>query len=130
MKTLFLAFVLAFISVFVSTTESFKFTTLPLNPTSLFDNRAASPDGTSANVNFDAHGGSFDSRYLPRGPEWVPVGYAFPTYWGPSPSSPPATQANDNDTVIAAGQVLVLDEPAFVHELHMIYEGDASGSEL
>jgi hypothetical protein len=39
--------------------------TLPLP--ALFDNQAASADGTA---NFDAHGASFDSKYLPPGP-WV-----------------------------------------------------------
>ncbi|KAJ7073184.1 glycoside hydrolase family 29 protein [Mycena amicta] len=130
MKTLSDLLLLLFFFVFsTALTESLgvKFTTLPLNLTPLFDNRAASPDGTSAN--FDAHGGSFDSRYLPPGPEWVydGISYAFPMSWGPSPPTT-SMQANDNDNVIAAGQVLMLDEPSFVHELHMLYAGDASGS--
>ncbi|KAF7317479.1 Glycoside hydrolase family 29 protein [Mycena kentingensis (nom. inval.)] len=93
---------------------------LPLAP--LFNNLAASPDGIAAN--FDAHGGSFDSRYLPSGPEWVHDGisYAFPTNWGTA-EPPPAS-----DNVIASGQVLALDEPTYVHELHMVYAGDPSGS--
>ncbi|KAJ7214997.1 alpha-L-fucosidase-domain-containing protein [Mycena pura] len=86
---------------------------LPLS--ALFDNQAASPDGSA---DFDAHGASFDSQFLPPGP-WVDDGitYDFPRAWGAA-----------NDNVVAAGQILRLETPAYVHELHMVYSGDASGS--
>lgn len=42
------------------------------------------------------------------------VEYELPSEWGAS-----------NDNVIANGQVLQLDEPTFIHELHFLYAGDA-----
>ncbi|KAG7450034.1 glycoside hydrolase family 29 protein [Guyanagaster necrorhizus] len=82
----------------------------------LFDNTAASPNGSA---DFDGKGASFDSGFLPTGP-WVydNIEYALPSEWGTS-----------NDNVIADGQILYLDEPTFLHELHFLFAGDAdSGS--
>ncbi|KAF7362678.1 Glycoside hydrolase [Mycena venus] len=81
----------------------------------LFDNQAASADGSA---DFDSHGASFDSQFLPPGP-WVNDGitYDFPKTWG-----------EGNDNVVANGQILELETPTYVHELHMVYSGDASGS--
>ncbi|KAJ7639931.1 glycoside hydrolase family 29 protein [Mycena rosella] len=92
-----------------------KYPSVALPLPALFDNQAASADGTA---DFDAHGASFDSQYLPPGP-WVHDGitYDFPSSWG---------DANDN--VVASGQILQLEEPSYVHELHLVYSGDASGS--
>ncbi|KAJ7731632.1 glycoside hydrolase family 29 protein [Mycena metata] len=92
-----------------------QYPSIPLDLSSIFDNQAASPDGSA---DFDAHGASFDSQYLPPGP-WVYDGitYDFPSSWG---------HANDN--VVANGQVLSLVKPTYVHEFHMVYSGDASGS--
>ncbi|KAJ7183877.1 glycoside hydrolase family 29 protein [Mycena filopes] len=92
-----------------------QYPSVSLDLSSIFDNQAASPDGSA---NFDAHGASFDSQYLLPGP-WVHDGitYDFPSTWG---------HANDN--VVANGQVVPLEEPTYVHELHMVYSGDASGS--
>ncbi|KAJ6626716.1 glycoside hydrolase family 29 protein [Mycena sp. CBHHK59/15] len=86
---------------------------LPLSV--IFDNQAASADGIA---DFDAHGASFDSQYLPPGP-WVHDGisYDFPSSWG-----------KGNDNVVANGQVFELENATFVHELHFVYSGDASGS--
>ncbi|KAJ7627477.1 glycoside hydrolase family 29 protein [Roridomyces roridus] len=97
----------------VASTPAYPSSPLPLS--ALFDNQAASPDGSA---DFDGNGASFDSQYLPPGP-WVYDGitYDFPESWG---------HANDN--VVANGQILELDEPTYVHELHMVYSGDASGS--
>ncbi|KAF9465205.1 glycoside hydrolase family 29 protein [Collybia nuda] len=88
---------------------------LPLK--NIFDNQAASPDGSA---NFDGHGSSFDSQHLPPGP-WIFDGikYDLPSTWGTS-----------NDNVIANGQIVSLDEPTFVHELHFLYSGDASGGDF
>ncbi|KAJ6592674.1 glycoside hydrolase family 29 protein [Mycena capillaripes] len=93
--------------------SQFPSLSLPLTP--IFDNKAASSDGSA---DFDAHGASFDSQFLPPGP-WVydGISYDFPTTWG---------EANDN--VVANGQVVALARPTYVHELHMVYSGDASGS--
>ncbi|KAK0448931.1 glycoside hydrolase family 29 protein, partial [Desarmillaria tabescens] len=78
----------------------------------LFDNTAASPDGSA---DFDGKGASFDSSYLPTGP-WVHdnIEYELPSEWGIS-----------NDNVIANGQDLSLDKPTFIQELHFLYAGDA-----
>ncbi|KAF8177465.1 glycoside hydrolase family 29 protein [Mycena galopus ATCC 62051] len=91
----------------------YPFVSLPLS--ALFDNQAASADGSA---DFDGQGSSFDSQYLPPGP-WTYDGitYDFPTTWG-----------TGNDNAIANGQVLQLETPTYVHELHMVYSGDASGS--
>ncbi len=45
---------------------------------------------------------------------WFESQYELPSEWGAS-----------NDNVIANGQVLHLDEPTFIHELHFLYAGDA-----
>ncbi|KAJ7829228.1 glycoside hydrolase family 29 protein [Mycena leptocephala] len=105
---------LALISaVGAATASQYPSVSLPLS--ALFDNQAASADGSA---DFDAHGASFDSQYLPPGP-WVYDGitYDFPSTWGTA-----------NDNVVANGQILALETPTYVHELHMVYSGDASGS--
>ncbi|KAF5349105.1 hypothetical protein D9756_009517 [Leucocoprinus leucothites] len=96
--------------IFAATLTQFEAVSFPLQD--IFDNQAASPDGSA---NFDGRGGSFDSTLLPPGP-FVHDGvtYETPSSWGTS-----------NDNVIANGQVVSID-PAFVHELHFLYAGDAA----
>ncbi|KAJ6493264.1 glycoside hydrolase family 29 protein [Mycena sanguinolenta] len=110
-KMKYLVIMLSCVSAAVA--SQYPFVSLPLS--TLFDNQAASADGST---DFDAHGASFDSQYLPPGP-WVYDGitYDFPKTWG-----------EGNDNAIANGQILRLDTPTYVHELHMVYSGDASGS--
>ncbi|KAL0569834.1 hypothetical protein V5O48_012122 [Marasmius crinis-equi] len=92
--------------------ERFSSTSLDLKP--FFNNVGASSNGSA---NFDNHGGSFDSQFLPTGVwEHDGVSYDFPSTWG---------SANDN--VIAMGQVVPLESPSFVHEAHFLFAGDDSG---
>ncbi|KAJ7242414.1 glycoside hydrolase family 29 protein [Mycena rebaudengoi] len=106
---------LSCLSAISSVAFGLNYPSVPLPLSALFDNQAASADGTA---NFDAHGASFDSKYLPPGP-WVHDGitYDFPKSWG-----------SDQDNVVANGQVFQLPQPTLVHELHFVYSGDASGS--
>ncbi|KAJ7609992.1 glycoside hydrolase family 29 protein [Mycena polygramma] len=109
-----LAAFLQFLSL-LSAAHAVQYPSLSLPLSALFDNQAASADGSA---DFDAHGASFDSQFLPSGP-WVYDGipYDFPSTWG-----------EGNDNVVANGQILALERPTYVHELHMVYSGDASGS--
>ncbi|KAK7057925.1 glycoside hydrolase family 29 protein [Favolaschia claudopus] len=101
------------LSIALVAASDYSSISLPLSAS--FDNQAASADGSA---DFDGHGASFDSQFLPPGP-WVYDGitYDFPETWG---------QGTDN--IIANGQILPLENPTYVHELHMVYSGDASGS--
>ncbi|KAG6918257.1 hypothetical protein DXG01_015631 [Tephrocybe rancida] len=90
---------------------------VPLPLTSLFDNQAASPTGSS---DFDGHGSSFDSQYLPRGAwKYDGINYDLPASWG-----------TGSDNVIANSQVLTLAQTSLAHELHFLYSGDVSGGEF
>ncbi|ESK90547.1 glycoside hydrolase family 29 protein [Moniliophthora roreri MCA 2997] len=93
--------------------QAFPFEAIPIE--SFFNSIAASPDGSA---NFDGKGGSFDSQYLPTG-SWVHDGilYQLPPEWG-----------TENDNVIAMNQVIELEKPKSVHELHMLFSGDAGGT--
>ncbi|KAJ6579955.1 glycoside hydrolase family 29 protein [Mycena vulgaris] len=106
---------LSFLPIISAAAATSQYPSVALPLASLFNNQAASADGTA---DFDAHGASFDSQYLPPGP-WVHDGitYNFPSSWG---------SANDN--AVANGQVLQFEAPTYVHELHLVYSGDASGS--
>ena len=64
-KLLTFAILRASIVVSATTLKSFTSVALPLE--NIFDNQAASSDGSA---NFDGRGGSFDSQFLPMGP-WV-----------------------------------------------------------
>ncbi|PFH47096.1 hypothetical protein AMATHDRAFT_68414, partial [Amanita thiersii Skay4041] len=100
-----------------NTLSAYPSTPVPLR--NLFNNQAASRNGTGG-ADFDGRGSSFDASQLPGGPSWVfdGVQYDFPTSWG-----------NGTDNVVASGQVVQLEKPVMVHELHMVYSGDASGGE-
>ncbi|KXN86827.1 Alpha-L-fucosidase [Leucoagaricus sp. SymC.cos] len=102
-------------NVIAATLRPFNAVSIPLQD--IFDNQAASPDGSA---NFDGHGGSFDSTLLPHGP-FIHDGvkYDTPEVWG---------MANDN--VITNQQVLNFNEPTYVHELHLLYSGDVNGGEF
>ncbi|THV04606.1 glycoside hydrolase [Dendrothele bispora CBS 962.96] len=92
------------------TLTPFPFRTV--NISQLFDNTAASPDGSA---DFDGHGDSFDSQFLPTGPfTYDGITYNLPTTWGAQP-----------DNVMASGQVITLDEPTTAHEIHFLLAGDA-----
>ncbi|TFK33558.1 glycoside hydrolase family 29 protein [Crucibulum laeve] len=90
-----------------------KYPSVSLSLEPLFDNQAASTNGSA---DFDGTGASFDSQFLPTGP-WVfdGISYDVPIEWGIS-----------NDNVIANSQNLSLANATFVHELHFLYAGDAS----
>ncbi|KAF8189948.1 glycoside hydrolase family 29 protein [Mycena galopus ATCC 62051] len=98
-------------------------TTLPEYPsqalplTSLLNNKAAtSGSGHGTTANFDGAGGAYDSQFLPTG-SWEYDGLTF--------ELPSAWDEND-DNVLANGQVLRLQKPTFIHELHFLYAGDGS----
>ncbi|KAG2074850.1 glycoside hydrolase family 29 protein [Suillus decipiens] len=82
---------------------------------SLFDDQAASLDGTTGN--FDGNGATYVAEYLPEGP-WLynGISYDLPSIWGQS-----------QDNVIANGQIVKLSNATCVHKLHIVYAGDSSG---
>ncbi|KAG1818020.1 glycoside hydrolase family 29 protein [Suillus subaureus] len=96
-----------------SSLVTFPSAVLPLS--SLFNNQAASLDGTTGN--FDGYGATYAAEYLPEGP-WLynGISYDLPSTWGQS-----------QDNVIAEGQVVKLLNATYVHELHIVYAGDSSG---
>ncbi|KAK7032171.1 hypothetical protein VNI00_013345 [Paramarasmius palmivorus] len=102
-----------FIGVVAARIQDFPIVQLPLD----FDNIAASTDGSAS---FDTQGGSFDSQFLPTG-TWVhdAISYNLPAVWG-----------SENDNLISNSQLLTLDEPAFVHELHLLFAGDAGNGDF
>lgn len=104
---------LSFFRTVKSSLVTFPSTVIPLS--GLFDNQAASLDGTTGN--FDGNGATYAAEYLPEGP-WLYNGilYDLPSTWG---------QCQDN--VIAEGQVVKLANATYVHELHVVYAGDNSG---
>ncbi|KAL0955485.1 hypothetical protein HGRIS_001725 [Hohenbuehelia grisea] len=94
-----------------------QFTSTPIPISGLFDNQAASVDGSA---DFDGKGSSFDSSFLPPGPwNYDGISYDLPQTWGSQP-----------DNVIANGQVVRLAKPVSVHELHFLYAGDDTGNEF
>ncbi|KAJ7142230.1 glycoside hydrolase family 29 protein [Mycena epipterygia] len=115
MKYIHLVAILSWFPAISAAAAASQYPSVELPLSALFDNQAASADGTA---DFDAHGASFDSQYLPPGP-WIHDGitYDFPGSWG-----------NANDNVVANGQILQLEKPTYVHELHLVYSGDASGT--
>ncbi|KAK7449321.1 hypothetical protein VKT23_013464 [Stygiomarasmius scandens] len=97
-------------SSIAQTLTPFPFSTV--NISQIFDNTAASPDGSA---DFDGHGNSFDSQFLPtKSFVFDGITYDLPTTWGAQP-----------DNVMADGQVVTLDEPTNVHEVHLLLAGDA-----
>ncbi|KAK7046728.1 glycoside hydrolase [Favolaschia claudopus] len=116
-KTAFLLLLSAqFLAGFSVTLPIYPSQTLPLND--LFNNQAATSEGTGSTADFDGAGGAYDGQSLPTGP-WKYDGLTFdlPSAWG-----------NGNDNVLADGQVLQLQDPTFAHELHFLYAGDGTGS--
>ncbi|KAG7091417.1 hypothetical protein E1B28_010453 [Marasmius oreades] len=96
-----------------ATLQPFPFTGIVLDP--FLNNNAASPDGSA---NFDDHGGSYDSRFLPTGPfTYDGITYNLPSSWG----------SGKNDNVIAMTQVIPLDKPTFIHEIHFLFVTDSNG---
>ncbi|KAL0063214.1 hypothetical protein AAF712_009912 [Marasmius tenuissimus] len=91
--------------------QAFPSAAIDLKP--FFNNKAASSDGSA---DFDGQGGSFDSQFLPSG-VWTHdnISYNLPSSWG-----------SENDNVIASGQVLPLENPAYVHEAHFLFAGDGN----
>ncbi|KAJ8095979.1 hypothetical protein PM082_015200 [Marasmius tenuissimus] len=91
--------------------QAFPSAAIDLKP--FFNNKAASSDGSA---DFDGQGGSFDSQFLPTG-VWTHdnISYNLPSSWG-----------SENDNVIASGQVLPLENPAYVHEAHFLFAGDGN----
>ncbi|KAJ7627650.1 glycoside hydrolase family 29 protein [Mycena polygramma] len=95
-----------------------EYTSQPLPLDDLLNNKAASSAGNSSAANFDGAGGAYDSQFLPTGTwEYDGITFALPSSWD-----------TGNDNVLATGQVLRLQQPTFVHELHFLYAGDGTGS--
>lgn len=67
MKYIHLTAILSCLPVISATAVASQYPSVALPLSALFDNQAASADGTA---DFDAHGATFDSQYLPPGP-WV-----------------------------------------------------------
>ncbi|KAJ7151032.1 glycoside hydrolase family 29 protein [Mycena filopes] len=91
----------------------------PLSLSALLNNKAATPTAgyTTSAANFDGVGGAYDSQFLPTGAwEYDGLSFALPASWD-----------EKNDNVLANGQVLRLQEPTYVHELHFLYAGDGTG---
>ncbi|KAG0703338.1 glycoside hydrolase family 29 protein [Suillus ampliporus] len=99
-----------------SSLVTFPSVVIPLRD--LFDNQAASLDGTTGN--FDEGGATYAAEYLPQGP-WLynGISYDLPSAWGQS-----------DDNVIAQGQVVKLPNTTYIHELHLVYAGDGSDDGL
>ncbi|KAG1794155.1 glycoside hydrolase family 29 protein [Suillus plorans] len=106
----------SYFSTVKSSLVTFPSVVIPLS--GLFDNQAASLDGTTGN--FDGNGATYAAEYLPEGP-WLYNGipYDLPSTWGQS-----------QDNVIAGGQVVKLSNVTYVHELHVMYVWDRSDSGL
>ncbi|KAK0471571.1 glycoside hydrolase family 29 protein [Armillaria novae-zelandiae] len=89
-----------------------SYPSIALSLRSLFNNQAASPNGSA---DFDGKGSCFDSQFLSSGPyAHDGIIYDLPNSWGSS-----------NDNLIADSQLISLPEPTFVQELHFVYAGDA-----
>ncbi|KAJ6631221.1 glycoside hydrolase family 29 protein [Mycena sp. CBHHK59/15] len=98
-----------------------EYRSMPLPLSEFLNNKAASTTSVDSTANFDGNGGAFDSQFLPQG-TWTFDGLTF--------TLPASWDTKDDDNVVADGQVLQLQEPVFVHELHFLYAGDGSGSEF
>src|ERR1700761_588230 len=70
MKCLPVVLLLAYLPFLSKAVSPPQYPSVVLPLSALLDNQAASPDGSA---DFDAHGASFDSRFLPPGP-WVDDG--------------------------------------------------------
>ncbi|KAF7349208.1 Glycoside hydrolase [Mycena sanguinolenta] len=115
---LFSGFFTRFLPGYAAVLPKYPSQALPL--TSLFNNKAAASVGNPGSANFDGAGGAYDSQFLPTG-SWEYDGltsqFALPSSWD-----------ENEDNVLAQGQVLRLQEPTFVHELHFLYAGDGTGA--
>ncbi|KAJ7853737.1 glycoside hydrolase family 29 protein [Mycena leptocephala] len=105
-----------FLTGYAATLPKYPSLALPIN--SLLNNKAAtSAGGRGSAANFDGDGGAYDSRFLPTGSwEYDGLTFALPSSWD-----------KNDDNVLADGQVLRLQKPTFVHELHFLYAGDGIG---
>ncbi|KAJ7833108.1 hypothetical protein B0H14DRAFT_3462913 [Mycena olivaceomarginata] len=84
----------------------------PLPLSGLLNNKAAtSANGHGSAANFDGAGSAYDSQFLPTGSwEYDGLSFALPSSWD-----------KNDDNVLANGQVLRLQNPTSVHELHFLY---------
>ncbi|KAJ7847700.1 glycoside hydrolase family 29 protein [Mycena olivaceomarginata] len=91
----------------------------PLLLSGLLNNKAAtSANGHGSAANFDGAGSAYDSQFLPTGSwEYDGLSFALPSSWD-----------KNDDNVLANGQVLRLQKPTSVHELHFLYAGDGTGA--
>ncbi|KAJ6486823.1 glycoside hydrolase family 29 protein [Mycena sanguinolenta] len=113
---LFSGFFTRFLPGYAAILQKYPSQALPL--TSLFNNKAAASVGNPGSANFDGTGGAYDSQFLPTGSwEYDGLTFALPSSWD-----------ENDDNVLAQGQVLRLQEPTFVHELHFLYAGDGTGA--
>ncbi|KIO02569.1 glycoside hydrolase family 29 protein [Pisolithus tinctorius Marx 270] len=88
------------------------FSSLQLPLKDLYNNQAASVDGTTGD--FDGHGGTYPAQHLPTGPwHYNGITYDLPTNWGLG-----------LDNVVSSGQVITLNEPTYIHEFHIVYAGE------
>ncbi|KAG2032284.1 glycoside hydrolase family 29 protein [Suillus americanus] len=110
--TLLCGALLSYFRTVKSSLVTFPSTVIALSD--LFNNQAASLDGTTGN--FDGNGATYAAEHPPEGP-WFYNGilYDLPSTWGQS-----------QDNVIAEGQVVKLSNATCVHELHIVYAGDSS----
>ncbi|KAJ7695508.1 glycoside hydrolase family 29 protein [Mycena rosella] len=90
---------------------------LPLS--AFFNNKAATAKGDPSSLaDFDGNGNAYDSQFLPTGSwEYDGLTFALPSSW-----------AKNDDNVLANCQVLRLQKPTFVHELHFLYAADGNGA--
>ncbi|KAJ7484667.1 glycoside hydrolase family 29 protein [Mycena latifolia] len=90
----------------------------PLPLGAFLNNKAATAKGVPGSLaDFDGHGGAYDSQFLPTGSwEYDGLTFALPSSWD-----------KGDDNVLANGQILRLQNPTFVHELHFLYAGDGTG---
>ncbi|KAJ7660033.1 glycoside hydrolase family 29 protein [Mycena rosella] len=91
---------------------------LPLS--AFFNNKAATAKGDPSSLaDFDGNGNAYDSQFLPTGSwEYDGLTFVLPSSWD-----------KNDDNVLANGQVLRLQKPTFVHELHFLYAADGNGGE-
>ncbi|KAJ7232970.1 glycoside hydrolase family 29 protein [Mycena haematopus] len=110
-------FLAQFLTGYATTLPKYPSQALPL--TSLLNNKAASSrDSHASTADFDGAGGAYDSQFLPTGSwEYDGLTFALPSSWD-----------ENDDNVLAQSQVLRLQKPTFVHELHFLYAGDGTGA--
>ncbi|KAJ7749335.1 hypothetical protein DFH07DRAFT_775490 [Mycena maculata] len=97
---------------------------LPLNE--FFNNKAAtSTGGRDFIADFDGAGAAYDGQFSLTGSwEYDSLTAGSNTFQ----FSLPSTWDETDDNVLAAGQVLRLQKPTFVHELHFLYAGGGTGA--